>query len=245
MVQKIRHYQFKQLFTVFFHPFHVLWSSARREENPWPSMPFCFLLRTSDELDCLIASREDSVSWFRSQTSWRVLHVLRNTWQEDSIPSDETHRSHTWVRAPLWPQIGLSCHLWRVLLVLTHRANVPWSPTLSPGLFCVQGSNSKRGHSRLWAWSSFLCFGVSGYHSSHPPLLPAAQLPVHVGCQPAPPSLSELLPPVNLFLLVLISLFFLKTLLFVTSFNCIIFPSLLETVHLFQTQPKGCGPQFL
>lgn len=186
MVQKLRHYQFKQLFTFFVHPFRVLWSSARREENPQPSLPFCFLLRTSDELDCLIASREDRVSWFRNQTSWRVLlHVLRNT-QEDSIPSDETHRSHTWVRAPPWPQIGLSCQLWRVLLVLTHRANVHWSPTMSPGLFSVQGSNSKRGHSRLWALSSALCFGVSEYHSSHPPLLPAAQLPVHAGRQPAP-----------------------------------------------------------
>lgn len=58
-----------------------------------------------------------------------------------------------------------------------------------------------------------------------------------------PASLCELLPPVNLFLVVLISLFFLKTLLLVNSFNCIFFPFLMDTVHLFQTQAKECGPQ--
>lgn len=58
-VQKIGHHQFKQLFTFFVHPFHV--HDLQPEENARPSMPFCFLPRTSVELDCLIASREDNL----------------------------------------------------------------------------------------------------------------------------------------------------------------------------------------
>lgn len=74
-------------------------------------------------------------------------------------------------------------------------------------------------------------------------LLPHSLSMQGVGLFPA--SLCELLPPVDLFPVVLISRFFLKTLLLVTSFNCIIFLFLLDTIHLFQTRAKECGPHLL
>lgn len=65
MIPKMGHHQFKQLFTFLVHPFHVLRSSARREETPG--------------LPCLSASYSGLL------TSWTVWLLLGKT----VIPSSE------------------------------------------------------------------------------------------------------------------------------------------------------------
>lgn len=162
MVQKTRsclwHHQFQWLFSFFVPSFCVSWYSARRELHP--------------AFQALLFPTQDF--WL----DWAVWLLLRKTvtpiftnqkrvWDILACPSSCLRRTYGKVAFPLMNHTGhtqqselLVTTIWLFLLTrknLVHSSsrslsgcllNAPWSPIVSPGLFCSQGEQMG-GSSRL------------------------------------------------------------------------------------------------